>query len=210
MVKEIIPTITIEKMDSREEILSHIERVGRTAYKSEGRICPGSAEKFVKKISDLGHDSVIEHSCATVRVICDRGVTHEWVRHRIGSYTQESTRYCNYSKGKFNNEISVIKPVFYGDNGDNIQKRYLIWKKAMESAEKFYLELIESGATPQEARAVLPNSLKTEIVVTMNLRSWKNFFNLRCSQNAHPDIRVLAKMIQHQFSERLPEIFENN
>ena len=204
-MKIIRPYFIIEDSIDGEEILRRIERAGRTAYKSEHKITPDSAEKFVKMILDLGHESVIEHEKVTVRVICDRGISHEIVRHRIASYTQESTRFCNYSKGRFGNEITVIKPCFWDDGSEE----YKIWRDAMENAERAYMELIKLGAKPEEARSVLPNSLKTEIVITMNLREWRHFFKLRTSKRAHPQMREVATSLLQAFKERIPVIFDD-
>ncbi|KXK29520.1 MAG: thymidylate synthase [Candidatus Brocadia sinica] len=164
---------------------------------------------MLKKILDMNHESVIEHYNITVRIICDRGITHEIVRHRMASYTQESTRYCNYSAGKFGGEITVINPCFWNSASEADKKKYEVWEKAMKEAEKAYLELINLGATPQEARNVLPNSLKTEIVVTMNLREWRHFFKLRTSNAAHPQIREVACPLLDQFKKRIPVIFDD-
>ena len=204
-MKIIRPYFIIEDSIDGEEILRRIERAGRTAYKSEHKITPDSAEKFVKMILDLGHESVIEHEKVTVRVICDRGISHEIVRHRIASYTQESTRFCNYSKGRFGSEITVIKPCFWDDGSEE----YKIWRDAMENAERAYMELIKLGAKPEEARSVLPNSLKTEIVITMNLREWRHFFKLRTSKRAHPQMREVATSLLQAFKERIPVIFDD-
>lgn len=140
-----------------------------------------------------------------MRIICDRGVTHEIVRHRIASYSQESTKYCNYSKNKFGNELTFIKPCFWTE--DSIA--YSLWKKQMQSAETCYLALIEAGATPEQARSVLPNSLKTEIIVTMNLREWRHFFQLRTSKRAHPQMREVAIPLLQQVQKLLPPVFED-
>ena len=148
---------------------------------------------------------MIEHEKLSVKIICDRGVTHEIVRHRIASYSQESTRYCNYTKDKFGNELTFIKPLFW-DEGDTC---YTLWKEQMASIEKGYFALIEAGATPEEARSVLPNSLKTEIVVTMNMREWRHFFRLRGSKAAHPQIREIVRLLLPKFRELLPDLFED-
>ena len=161
-MKIVSPSHEILFMPDSESILKSIELAGRTCYKSEGKITPGSAKEFVKRLLDSGHHSVIEHINLTVRFICDRGVTHELVRHRLASYSQESTRYTNYSKDKFGREITVIKPLFWSDGS----KEFSDWYKAMKNAELSYMKLIENGARPEEARSVLPNSLKTEIVMT--------------------------------------------
>lgn len=200
-MKTIKPYFVIEDGIDGEQILKNLERYGRTCYKSEDKITSDSARKFVATILKSGHESVIEHEKVTVRVICDRGVAHEIVRHRIASYSQESTRYCKYkSRG-----IQVIEPFFFvGDD-----KKYQIWVNAMCACEEAYNALIEAGATPQEARSVLPNSLKTEIVITYNLREWRHFFKLRCSKRAHPQMREITIPLLWEFLRRIPIIFDD-
>lgn len=201
------PSIEIIDMEDYEKIVKKIERIGRVCYKSEGKITEDSAEKFIKGLLTRQHESVIEHENVTVRFVCDRGVTHEIVRHRIASYSQESTRYCNYSGDKFDNQITVIDLASgfqYDLSKENDKAKYEVWAKAMENAEQSYFRMLELGATPQEARSVLPNSLKTEIVVTMNLRSWRNFFRLRVDSHAHPQMREVATMLYEEFQKRLP------
>lgn len=187
------------------DILKKIEKAGRTCYKSEDRITDQSAINFVDKICRNHHESVIEHHSITVRFVCNRGVSHQIVRHRLGSYSQESTRYINYSKDKFGNEITVIKPCYldYGTSG------YLKWFDAMCNAEESYMDMINSGYKAEEARAVLPISVKTEIVVTYNLRQWKHFFRERTSKAAHPQIRELAIPLLKEFQEKIPVIFSD-
>lgn len=203
------PYFVIESEVNGSEILKLIEKVGRTCYKSEDRITEDSSKIFVKNIIKHGHEAVIEHYNITVRVICDRGVTHEIVRHRLASYAQESTRYCNYSKEKFSNQIAFIEPGFWDISTDDGKKKYELWKEAMEFSEKKYMELIECGATPQEARSVLPNSLKTELVMTMNLREWRHFLKLRTSTAAHPQVRELAMPLLAKFKELIPIVFDD-
>lgn len=198
--------------DQYDAMLKKIERIGRVCYKSEDKITDGSAEKFIRGIIKRGHESVIEHESISVRFICDRGVSHEIVRHRIASYSQESTRYCNYAQEKYGNQITCIDIATgfqYDLNDENDRKKYDVWVEAMENAEKSYFKLIELGATPQEARSVLPNSLKTEIVVTMNIRGWRNFFKLRAANAAHPQIREVSNMLLKLFAERYPVFFED-
>lgn len=198
--------------DSYEDMINRIERAGRVCYKSEGNIKEGSAETFIKGILKRGHESVIEHASITARVICDRGVTHEIVRHRMASYSQESTRYCNYSNDKFDNQIRYIDIATgfeYDLNNETDRKKYEIWQKAMEDSEKHYFEMLELGAKPQEARSVLPNSLKTEIIITMDIREWRHFFKLRAAAAAHPQMRELAKMMLKDFIEKYPIFFED-
>ena len=206
------PSIEIIDMKDYGEMIKKIEKIGRVCYKSESNISDGSAERFIANLLKRGHESVIEHEAVTVRVICDRGMTHEIVRHRIASYSQESTRYCNYAGDKFGNEITVIDIAGgfeYDLENENDLKKYEAWMRAMENAEKSYFEMLELGATPQEARSVLPNSLKTEIVMTMNLRAWRNFFRLRCDHHAHPQMREVANIALQVFKEKLPIFFSD-
>ena len=206
------PSIEIIDMKNYDEIVRKIEKIGRVCYKSEGNITEESAERFIRNLLKRGHESVIEHESVTVRIICDRGITHEIVRHRIASYSQESTRYCNYSGDKFGNAITVIDLAGgfeYDLNNENDRAKYDVWNHAMEQAEDSYFRMLGLGATPQEARSVLPNSLKTEIVVTMNLRSWRNFFRLRCDSHAHPQMREVAGIALKIFQEKLPVFFSD-
>lgn len=201
------PSYIIEQELNECEMLKAIERAGRTCYKSENLVSEESAKKFVTNILKLGHESVIEHEKITVRIICDRGVSHEIVRHRIASYSQESTRYCNYCNDRFGNELTFIEPCFFSSDSEEDIKNKQVWLDTMAIIEKNYNMLIENGAKPEEARAILPNSLKTEIVVTMNLRAWRHFFKLRADKSAHPQIREIANMILDEFKEKLPTIF---
>lgn len=206
-MKIIEPSYVIEEEIDAQKMMQTIERAGRTCYKSEHNISDGSAEKFIANIIKRGHESVIEHEKITVRFICDRGVTHEMVRHRMASYSQESTRYCNYANDKFGNELTFIKPCFWDESTDEGKAKMKLWEKSMQNIENEYNELIELGAKPEEARSILPNSLKTEIVVTMNLRSWRHFFRLRTAPAAHPQIREIAESLLEELKEKLPVIF---
>ena len=188
-----------------EKIMKHIERAGRVCYKSESKISDTSAEKFIANIIKSGHESVIEHVSLTFKIICDRGVTHEIVRHRLASYSQESSRYCNYSSDKFGNELTFIKPCFWTEDDEN----YLLWKQTLEVAEKNYLAMIKNGARPEQARSILPNSLKAEIFMTANLREWKHFLKLRTSQKAHPQMREVSLKIYKILNDNLPIIFSD-
>lgn len=199
------PSVEILDEIDGDEILKKIERIGRVCYKSEDRITEESSKKFINSIIRSGHESVIEHEKVSVRIVCDRGVSHEIVRHRIASYSQESTRYCNYTKEKFGKELTFIKPCFWTE--DDIA--YKTWKIAMQNIENTYNTLIESGAKPQEARSVLPNSLKTEIVVTMNMREWRHFFQLRTSEKAHPQMKEVADMVLKKFRNAIPILFDD-
>jgi thymidylate synthase (FAD) len=185
-----------------------IEAAGRRCYKSEDRITDDSHVEFIKRLLDpaKAHESVLEHASAGFIIVCDRGISHELVRHRIASYSQESTRYCNYGKGKFGNEISVIMPssISAGDESGLLAES---WAYACHTVEKTYLAMLENGASPQVARAVLPNCLKTEIVMTANFREWRHFLKLRLSPAAHPDMRVIASMIQDELLQVAPTVF---
>jgi thymidylate synthase (FAD) len=179
-----------------------IERMGRIAYKSEGKITETSWQQFISMIVQRGHEAVLEHANMAVIFTCDRGVSHEIVRHRLCAFTQESTRYCNYGSGKFNNEIAVIQREF-----DNTREE-ATWKHHLENAEKVYLDMIDHGASPQMARSVLPNSLKTEIGVTANFREWRHIFRLRAiSKAAHPQMREIMIPLYHHCRAMLPEVF---
>lgn len=211
-MKIIEPSIEIMTETPYEAMLRKIERAGRVCYKSEDKIGEDTAEQFIRGIIRRGHESVIEHESISVKVICDRGVTHEIVRHRIASYSQESTRYCNYTDGKFDGQNSVIDPAtgFKWDLSDPSDRhKWMIWRDAMVYAEMAYRDLIAAGATPQEARSVLPNSLKTEIVMTMDLREWRHFIRLRGSKAAHPQIRQITDMIRALFVSNYPVFFED-
>lgn len=206
-MKAILPAAYIESETTYEQLLRLIEKAGRVCYKSEDKIEEGSAEKFIKGIINRGHEAVLEHGTITVRVICDRGVSHEIVRHRLAAYCQESTRYCNYSGEKFGNEITCIVPAqLIGKEDSN---EYKEWAAMMSVSESDYMRLLSEGWTPQEARAVLPNSLKTEIFITYNIREWRHFFKLRCSKRAHPDMRVVANMLLDMFKHNYPLFFED-
>lgn len=193
----------LDELDGKK-MLQKIERIGRVCYKSEDLITEDSAEKFIRNILKRGHESVIEHEKISVKMVCDRGVTHEIVRHRVASYSQESTRYCNYQKDKFGNELTFIKPVFWKEDSPE----YTLWKESMQQIEDQYMKLIEMGASAQEARSILPNSLKTEIVVTMNLREWRHFFRLRTASAAHPQIREIAGMVLEEFRRQIQVVFD--
>ena len=209
----------IELLSITPDAVKLIETAGRICYKSEDKITDDSAEKFCEMIQTRNHMSVLEHASATFRIICDRGVSHELVRHRLASYSQESTRYCNYSK----KGMQFIQPSWISDeelekelnlkSGDPIPHEQMsthIWYVHCEEAELRYNNLIsECGWTPQQARAILPNCLKTEIVMTANFREWLHFLELRTSPQTHPDMQVIAKMIGNKLHELVPCIFKN-
>lgn len=186
-------------------ILKFLEVCTRTAYKSEDKITEGSDRKLIASILERGHEAVIEHYSLTVKFVCDRGISHELVRHRLASFTQESTRYCNYGKDKFGGEITVIEPFYL----DKHSAGYGTWEISCRQAEKAYFDLLEFGCRPEEARAVLPTCLKTEVVMTADLREWRHFFKLRCSEAAHPQMRELARPLLKELHAQIPVIFDD-
>ncbi len=197
-IKEIIFHVP----EGNRSIEEFIEAVGRTCYKSENKITPGSAADFVEMLNAKGHHAMLEHAFATVRIEADRGLTHELVRHRLASYAHESTRWCNYRKRKFQRQITVIQQPGMTPEQEEI------WKQAMLTAETYYMTLVDTGVPPEIARSVLPIGLKSEIVITANLREWMHIFRLRCSPAAHPIIRGIMREALRFFSQKVPSIFE--
>lgn len=189
---------------SQDKILKHLEKCIRVCYKSEHKITKTSAPSFIRKIIESGHEAAIEHFNITVRFITDRATANEITRHRLASYCQESTRYCNYTKNQFGNEITVIYPDYLDG------EKYNIWQDSCLNSEATYFKLLnEYGATPQEARSVLPLSLKTELVMTANVREWRYFLKLRGSKRAHPQLVSLVKMLYGKLMEEVPVLFED-
>ena len=163
---------------------------------------------MVASLIKNGHEAMLEHCSFTVKFIVDRGISHEIVRHRVASYAQESTRYCNYAKDDFNSEITVIEPL-YLESGTTA---YKAWENACKTAEKAYFDMLDFGCTPQEARAVLPHSLKTEICVTMNLREWRHFFKLRAANEtgkAHPQMLEVTVPLLEELKKKIPVVFDD-
>ena len=190
------------------EILKHIERCARVCYKSEDRITDGSAEKMVAALIRSGHEAMLEHYSFTVKFICDRGIANELVRHRIASFAQESSRYCCYAKDKFGKELTFINPCFWEPDSDN----YARWFHEMDESEKTYLAMIESGATPEQARDILPMSIKTEIVMTANLREWRHFLKLRAevvTGKPHPQMLEITIPFLNELKQKIPVVFDD-
>lgn len=208
----------IEKLPTKEDI-KLIESAGRVCYKSEDKVTEDSFVTFLERLIKLGHESVLEHSMLTVRFICDRGVSHELVRHRLASFSQESTRYCNYS-----GDVTYIMPFFLkagerlleespsaeNEEADiNQIKAYDEWYVSMSNAEDAYKTMLRCGCSPQEARSVLPNSTKTEVVMTANLREWRHILKLRTSKAAHPQMRELMVPLLQDLKAGIPVIFDD-
>lgn len=201
-------------LDNGMGILTRIEAAGRTCYKTEDRITHSSAKNFIKRIMDRGHESVIEHENISVRIICDRGVTHEIVRHRLASYSQESTRYCNYKGG-----VTFVIPPWLNIEAGEYERAPECWKApfnghqtwfcSMLDHEDQYIRLLDCDWSPQQARSVLPNSLKTEIVMTCNIREWRHILKLRTSEAPHPQMREVMIPILQEFQKKIPVLFDD-
>lgn len=199
-MKIVKPSVTLITPINTSEVMAFLERCGRTCYKSSPQANKTSSQ-FVESLIRSGHESVLEHYSVSFRIICDRGVSHELVRHRLASYSQESTRYCNYG----NKDIEFIKPIELKE--DTVP--YILWKESCERAEIAYNNLLKSKVKPETARSVLPNSLKTEIVMTANLREWRHFLKLRYAGETgkpHPDMKEIAFHIYSIFNVMLPSI----
>jgi len=197
------PQVLVPESELGAGIFRKLERYARTCYKSEDKMTEATNPNFLRSKLTLGHESIIEHEKATVLFIIDRGISHEIVRHRIAAYSQESTRYCRYSQNKFGNEITVIEPYFFQGR----PAAYQLWHESCLLAEKNYMTMLEGGCSPQEARSILPNSLKTEIVVTYNLREWRHFFRLRCDIASHPQMRQVSIPLLLYFQGKMPALF---
>ena len=196
------PSYQILRLPSEED-LKLIELAARTCYKSEDKITHNSWERLIKKLVEMGHESVLEHSIITVKFYCDRGISHELVRHRLASFSQESTRYCNYSKDRFHNQITVIKPFYLS------KEQYKVWRQCVEECERAYFKLLKLGCKPEEARAVLPTSLKTELIMSANIREWRHILRLRTSRRAHPQMRELMIPLLQELKQKVPIVFDD-
>ena len=197
------PEIQVENYDGIR-IMKNIERACRTCYRSEGLITEDSYKKLLKNCINRGHESILEHEKITIRMRCDIGVYKDLTRHRFGSFSIESTRYCNYGKDKFDRELKVIKPC----NIDEDSNLYAFWKNTMERIEMNYLHMTDNGATPDQMRMILPHSTAAEVTMTANIREWRHILELRCSKVAHPAIRQLLIPLLLKFKEDMPELFD--
>ena len=198
------PEIKIKKFDGLQ-IMKNIEEACRTCYRSENLITEDSYKKLIKNCLERGHESILEHEKITIRMICDIGVYKDLTRHRFGSFSIESTRYCNYSKDKYNNNIKFIQAVKY----DNDLKKSELWTDTMLNIEENYMKMAAIGATSDELRMLLPHSTAAEIVMTCNIREWRHILSLRCSKAAHPSIRQLLIPLLLEFKKEMPELFND-
>ena len=191
------------------KFLKDIERAGRTCYKSENNITDDSCIKFCKMLCERGHEAMIEHSQLSVKFIVNRAIANEIVRHRLFSFAQESSRYCNYSKDKFGSEIKVIEPEGLLPSNSSV---YQFWYESCRNAEDAYMALLYENVKPETARDVLPLSTATEIVVTGNIREWRHFFSLRSSCKntaAHPQMRSLCDDLLNDLKSKIPVLFDD-
>lgn len=227
-MKLIKPSYEILTPINGEEILKTIELAARTCYQSEGKIeydpiipfdsssicgfIAKSARVLIPKLIDRGHEAMLEFGgMITVRFIVDRGVSHELVRHRVASFAQESTRYCNYGKNGKESDITFIQPCFWQNAPENDKhcENHGILEMVLLQCESAYLKLIENGASPQEARCVLPNLLKTEINISANIREWRHIFKLRTAKAAHPQMREVMCPLLDEFKSKIPILFDD-
>lgn len=215
-------------------VLKELEEAARVCYKSEDKATDDgeSARKLVDHLLKNDHEVPIEFYDITVKFVCDRGVSHEMVRHRLASFCQESTRYCNYSKGKFGGEIMVIEPVIFSEMDAGVkaylrrqiafrklevndvklepmQRLYTEWIGGVLDAEAAYMYMLQDGATPEIARSVLPTCLKTEVMMKANLREWRHILKLRTSEKAHPEMRRLMLPLLCELHSKIPIVFDD-
>lgn len=202
MLQIIDPWIAVEDYDSTQ-IMKNLERACRTCYRSEDKITEDSYKKLLTNCITRGHESILEHEKVTIRMCCDVGVYKDLTRHRHASFSIESTRYCNYSKGKFGSGVKVIKPC----NIDEKSDLYREWLRAMDWVDIYYTSMSTQGATPDQMRMILPHSTAAEVVMTANIREWKHILNLRCSKYTHPAVRQVLIPLLLKFKEDMPEIF---
>ena len=205
-MKLVKPKVEVLDKLNGTQILKRIEKIARTCYKSEDKISEddSSARKLVTNLINSKHEAMLEFVDITVKFTCSRSIAQEITRHRLASFAMESQRFCAYNKDKFGNEVTFVLPSWVNDNESTE-----LFIQTLKNTELTYFELLNKGLKAQESREVLPNATKTELNMKCNLREWRHFFNLRCSQAAHPDIRVLALDLLKQFHEVIPIIFDD-
>lgn len=217
-MKIVEPWIEVENFDGKK-IMKNIERACRTCYRSENLIDEESYKKLLRNCLNRGHESILEHEKITIRMRCDIGVYKDLTRHRFGSFSIESTRYCNYGKDKFDNEIKFIRPVFYTDNWVHTnyegsamteeELKSMYWYNCMEEIQDTYMKMSELGCIPDEMRMILPHSTAAEVTMTANIREWRHILSLRCAKMTHPAIRQLLIPLLLYFKQEMPELFDN-
>lgn len=202
-MKIIEPKIWVEEYDP-VKIMKNLERACRTCYRSEGLITDDSYKKLLKNCINRGHESILEHEKITVRMVCDIGVYKDLTRHRFGSFSIESTRYCNYGKDKFDNEIKFIKPCNIEEGTDE----YTEWQWCLSQIEESYMKMTELKCTPDQMRMILPHSTAAEVTMTANIREWRHILNLRTKKMTHPSIRQILIPLLLKFKYTMPELFD--
>ena len=212
-MKIVEPKIWVEEFDP-VKIMRNLERACRTCYRSENLITEESYKTLLKNCINRGHESILEHEKITIRMVCDIGVYKDLTRHRFGSFSIESTRYCNYGKDKFENEIKFIKPVFYTDTwmgkNDELTNEECIslhWYETMNHIEEAYMLMSDDKATPDQMRMILPHSTAAEVTMTANIREWRHILDLRTKKMTHPSIRQLLIPLLLKFQYTMPELF---
>ena len=203
-MKLVNPSIEVENYNG-VQIMKNIERACRTCYRSEGNITDDSYKNLLKNCINRGHESVLEHEKITVRMICDIGVYKDLTRHRFANFSIESTRYCNYGKDKFDNEIKIIKPCHIEEGTE----MYADWYSAMQHMEHFYMRMVDNGAKPDQLRMLLPHSTASQVTMTANIREWRHILDLRTKNMTHPSIRQLLIPLLLKFKEDMPELFNS-
>ena len=198
------PIIEVEKVDYTR-IMKNLERACRTCYRSEDKITDESYKTLLKNCINRGHESILEHEKITVRMTCDIGVYKDLTRHRLAAFSIESTRYCNYGKDKFDNQIRFIKPVNM-EEGTEIYKK---WESCCKDIEKYYIEMVNEGATPDQMRMILPHSTAAQVTMTADIREWKHILSLRCTKHAHPAVEQVMIPLLLKFKDNMPEIFDD-
>lgn len=207
MVKIIEPSVEILTDIDGDKVLKHIEKCGRTCYQSYQNETEDttSAKNMIQMLIKMGHESVLEHFLITIKAKIDVGNYKDLTRHRHASFSIESTRFCNYSKGKFGNELTVIQPC----NIDKDSGIYHIWLKTMNDIEKAYMDMSALGAKPDQLRMILPHSLAAEVTMSANLREWRHIFKMRCQKAAHPSVRQIMLKTLNEFHNRIPAVFDD-
>jgi thymidylate synthase (FAD) len=196
------------------DLLRKIEAIGRVSHRSEDAQTTDSYDRFIRAVV-IGHGdwSITEHASVTVEALVDRGITHEWVRHRLFAYTQESTRFVNYEKkvpAAFVEPPGLSDDALHAANGEAIElSSREEWRHAIHTAESAYRRLISRGAPPQIARSVFPNALASKLIVTGNLRAWRHFFVMRTTKEAHPQMREVSIPLLAEFQVRIPILYDD-
>lgn len=205
MVNIVSPKVEIMTPIDGVYICKFLEQCARNCYKSEGSITDESYKSMLLKLIELGHTAMLEHFSITAKLTCDVGVYKDLTRHRCASYAIESTRYCNYSKDKFGNEITVIKPC----NLEEGSEEYNAWLKCMQSIEDTYNKMASLGCKPDQMRMILPHSTKADVVFSANIRELRHVFNLRCAKFAHPSVQEIMKMYLTELHNQIPILFDD-